>query len=332
MTNEQHFLNFKVHIRDVNIEYTFKHIISKLPNDLLRKIKYNALVNCDHIKRKKPLIVSKHLNNSLFKPIDGTFCTNQLYTGTAIIYNPNNTIRYCGNFVNGLYDGFGKLYYLSGVLKYQGAFKEGRFNQGYLGMVMEMGVWRRSSEAILYYPNTNIKFKGSFIKGQCDYGDMYHSNGVIRIRNGDYLNGLLHTVGVIEDTVYNNDGTKLYEGYFYKGYISFGQKYKNDKLIYNGVFKNGKYDGRGELYENGTMVYEGLFKNGLYHGDGILYKNDGILYKNDGVAKKNRICYRGEFKNGKMCGKGKLYKDKQVICEDTYDSEVWREIIKYKKI
>ena len=94
---------------------------------------------------------------------------------------------------------------------------------------------------------------------------------------------------------------------------------KNDKIIFNGYFKKGKYDGFGRLYDNENLIYEGFFTEGYYNGKGILYyknnnniefkgifKNnyydEGILYYNNGV--KN---YEGKFRENEYEGNGILY-------------------------
>lgn len=65
-----------------------------------------------------------------------------------------------------------------------------------------------------------------------------------------------------------------------KRYDSFGT------LIYEGDFRNGKYNGSGTLYyESGTPKYKGKFSDGKYNGDGILYNEDGSVRK------------KGKFKN-----------------------------------
>jgi len=59
-----------------------------------------------------------------------------------------------------------------------------------------------------------------------------------------------------------------------KRYDSFGT------LIYEGDFRNGKYNGSGTLYyESGTPKYKGKFSDGKYNGDGILYNEDGSVRK-----------------------------------------------------
>ena len=89
--------------------------------------------------------------------------------------------------------------------------------------------------------------------------------------------------------IYNNSDDSDYNGK--------GIRYYNNVKIYEGEFKDGKYDGKGiDYYINGTKIYEGEFKDGKYDGKGIKY------YDNDTKE------YEGEFKDGDYNGKGIRWK------------------------
>lgn len=52
-----------------------------------------------------------------------------------------------------------------------------------------------------------------------------------------------------------------------------GKKYdKDDILIYEGNFLNGKYEGIGHLNLGNDRYYYGNFKHGKYNGKGIIYR------------------------------------------------------------
>lgn len=92
---------------------------------------------------------------------------------------------------------------------------------------------------------------------------------------------------------------KKYDGTFNNyGEFTKGKYFKNNKLIYDGSFLNGEYNGEGELYhEDGkTIKYKGPFLNGKFNGKGTLYYEDGEKSK-----------YEGEFLDDKFNGKGELY-------------------------
>ena len=90
--------------------------------------------------------------------------------------------------------------------------------------------------------------------------------------------------------------------------------YFDNKIKYEGFFKNGEYNGKGILYDyNGFKIYEGYFKNGKYDGMGtepsvngqrwkkLFYKNGYKLEKNYGALydDSNKEIYTGLFFRGK---------------------------------
>ena len=83
---------------------------------------------------------------------------------------------------------------------------------------------------------------------------------------------------------------------------------KNKK--YFGNIINNLYEGRGILYdESGEIIFDGFFKNGKYEGFGKLYKNN-ILY------------YEGNFEKGEIRGKGiKYYRNGNKHIEGDFETE-----------
>ena len=96
--------------------------------------------------------------------------------------------------------------------------------------------------------------------------------------------------------LYGKEDNIIYNGYFKNGkYEGFGRLYKkyNDKhqLKYIGYFKNNKYNGIGILYSNGQIKYEGIFLDGEYNGIGIEYLINGkrkMMYEK---GKPLKECY-----------------------------------------
>ena len=85
-----------------------------------------------------------------------------------------------------------------------------------------------------------------------------------------------------------------------------------EDMVYDGQYLNGMKFGRGVLKKklNGELIYDGYFKDDKFNGNGILYLNNGYVYE-------------GSFYNGKKQGKGALYSfDKKFIYEgDWFDDE-----------
>ena len=95
----------------------------------------------------------------------------------------------------------------------------------------------------------------------------------------------------------NLNNYKLFAG----KYIIFeengnGKEYSllDNKLIFEGGYKNGKKNGKGKIYRNDKLCFEGEFLNGKKHGKGKEY-NEFYKY----------ITFEGEYKYGKKWnGKG----------------------------
>lgn len=93
-------------------------------------------------------------------------------------------------------------------------------------------------------------------------------------------------------------------------------------LKYEGLFVDDQYnDFNAKLYyKNGKLEYEGMFKNGLKHGKGVEYSRTGKILYTGGYVKGVRHCqytklfypsgkveYEGEIFEGMREGKGKEY-------------------------
>ena len=127
-----------------------------------------------------------------------------------------------------------------------------------------------------------------------------------RINKGKYISGK-----------YLYEDGKYYEGEL-KNNIPNGRGIKylsNGKIIYEGDFIDGKFQGNGKyIYDNGEL-YLGQWKNGFRNGKGTYcYKNGNIMYIGDWINDKyegtgryileNGEFYVGQWKNGFRNGKG----------------------------
>ena len=85
-----------------------------------------------------------------------------------------------------------------------------------------------------------------------------------------------------------------------------GKEYliKNNRLIFEGEYLNGKRNGKGKEYNDNWLIkYEGEYLNGKRNGKGKEYYHDGILK------------FEGEYLNGKKWN-GKIYDNKSKLeCE-----------------
>lgn len=94
---------------------------------------------------------------------------------------------------------------------------------------------------------------------------------------------------------YDEAGRIVYDGDYVDGlYEGSGKLYKEGVLVYSGQFTAGEFAGEGSLYEGGELVYEGAFRAGKRNGVGTAYE--------DGA-----VCYTGDFTDDRYNGDGKAY-------------------------
>ena len=137
--------------------------------------------------------------------------------------------------------------------------------------------------------------------------------------------------------IYNASGFKIQETYFTSsGEVSMEIHYDlNGSKKYQGLTKEGKYDGQGISFENGFTKYTGQFQNGLQHGIGKLYYKNSQIQQYEGQFDKNKKHgsgvyyqykeqltvpkYKGYFVNDHFEGQGKLYDDNgQLIYQGNF--------------
>ncbi|WGV58592.1 hypothetical protein QIH01_24435 [Brevibacillus brevis] len=245
-------------------------------------------------------------------------------TGLAIIYNPEGTMIYTGQLVDGLFDGKGELYDDNGKLLYSGEFKSGTpqgFGKGYRKSVLvyqggfENGVY--AGQGALFNDNQQVVFQGDFKNGKLDgAGQELYTNGAIKYE-GAFKNGVYNGAG----RLFTKDGKLLYDGLFDNGFYG-GEGtdyYENGLAQYKGQFMDGRYNGAGSLFDrDGKLVYEGHFRNGHFNGAGtkfstngsIVYQGDFLLgvYHGQGELKdaSGITLYKGGFAEGHYHGTGEL--------------------------
>lgn len=152
----------------------------------------------------------------------------------------------------------------------------------------------------------------------------------LKAQSGHYLYQGEHSTSMLsgKGTLYH-DGKKFLEGEWKNGTIVKGKQYKNEKIIYDGTFKNNLYHGHGTAFVHDPDTpfdidekYVGDFKDGEQTGIGkkwIYYNGPDDFEKFEGHFKKgklngqgkifygNQIWKEGNFKNGFLNGKGKSY-------------------------
>ena len=217
---------------------------------------------------------------------------------------------------------------------------------------------KRHGKGVEYYQNHEIKFKGEYKEGKmwsgtgynifrCKEFDIYKGKGIIfeydyfgtLLFKGEYLNGMKNGKG---RDYYNDAFSHIikFEGEYFDGKIWNGKGYnykngneefkiedgegivkeydKNNKLIFDGEYKNGLRNGKGkEFYENNELKFDGEYKNGLRNGKGKeFYENEKLLFDGEYLNglrhgfgkeyyKNGKLLFEGEYLNGKRNGDGK---------------------------
>ena len=198
------------------------------------------------------------------------------------MYNEYNDkkLKYKGYFKEGKFDGFGQLYDDNGNLIYEGFFKKNEFNG-------------RGT----FYKNKIKEYEGNFIN------DKYHGIGIEYLSNGKRRRKAFYSEDKIKKNrygiLYNENDEEIYVGPLLDGIPKKGKSIiiysedDNNYILYKGNFESFKYNGKGTLYfENGYIYEENKIKF-----DGIFRNNDyleGILYNRSGFKE-----YEGEFKENK---------------------------------
>jgi len=143
------------------------------------------------------------------------------------------------------------------------------------------------SEFIKYNEILKKDFKGTIL---------YHDN-----KNKKYFGNIINNLYEGRGILYDESGEIIFDGFFKNGkYEGFGKLYNKKELKYEGFFSNDKYEGKGNLYYNNSKIYEGHFHEGEKHGIGIILIN----------GKKLRKLF---FENGKESSNGILYDNNNEI-------------------
>ena len=136
---------------------------------------------------------------------------------------------------------------------------------------------------------------------------LFHYNKIKKYE-GNIVNNLYDGRGIL----YNESGEIIYNGFFKEGkYEGFGKKYEQKQLIYEGFFLNDKYEGKGIKYDKGDKNYEGYFHEGKYHGIGIQFFNGKKIkktYFENGYSLSK--CYGILYDNNIEVYSGELLDDK----------------------
>ena len=119
----------------------------------------------------------------------------------------------------------------------------------------------------------------------------------------------------LEDIITMDDGSRYVGALVDDKMEGFGVFVKSNE-VYIGTFHESKPNGFLKLYRNDRLYYEGYWKDGAFNGEGTLYKEDGSIKTGDWVAGRLSQTlvdiqlpqghYHGYAKDGKPDGLGKM--------------------------
>ena len=195
---------------------------------------------------------------------NGEFSQGKRNGQGKIIYA--NGTKYEGSFKNDYHDGFGKLIQLNGEI-YEGEWKKGKINGN------GMRIHANGNKYIGNYVN-NVRngighlifvngesYKGNFLNGKAN------GNGIFKFKNGNIYEGEFKDNLIMgKGTLTLKNGDK-YIGIFTNGAINglgtFIDNNTGEKYV--GNFEANKKNGYGKLFDkNDILIKEGIWKNGKY--------------------------------------------------------------------
>jgi hypothetical protein len=171
---------------------------------------------------------------------------------------------FTGKLKSGYFNGNGIIDFQNGG-KFEGMFKNGRFD----------------GEAVYSENANNWYFSGAFQNGRAGNGAFYLNGTKIEYSRESETD-------VLAGADWRYDGAFNERGQNGKGSFTFG-----DGSVYTGVFLNGLANGKGKYVGfDGNTIYEGDFKDGRFDGQGVYFYPDGRFYE-------------GGFSEGTFDGEGK---------------------------
>ena len=120
-----------------------------------------------------------------------------------------------------------------------------------------------------------------------------------------------------------------YIGEFYNAMMNGYGRYEKEGNVYEGYFKNWKFDGEGTYTYASGALYKGEFLRGYIHGKGKMifddkesfYEGDWVLAQKHGHGKyvwANGSVYEGDYKFDNMDGTGKYVWPDGSVYEGDY--------------
>ena len=184
---------------------------------------------------------------------------------------------------------------------------------------MEDSLWLRTGEGVLLWASLSDTTK-SFVWEGYVIDSIPNGSGTLSVINEEG-NESVSNVNMFYGTRSQENVIVMDDGGRYVGALvddkmeGFGVLVKGNE-IYIGTFHESKPNGFLKLYRNDRLYYEGYWKDGAFNGEGTLYKEDGSIKTGNWVAGRLSQAlvdaqlpqghYHGYAKDGKPDGLGKM--------------------------
>lgn len=179
--------------------------------------------------------------------------------------------------------------------------------------------WIRADDDVLLWLPSSDTTKSYVWKGNV-IDSIANGNGILSVfdAEGEEVNSnvnLFYGASSPEDIITMDDGSRYVGALVDDKMEGFGVLVKSNE-VYIGTFHESKPNGFLKLYRNDKLYYEGYWKDGAFNGEGTLYKEDGSIKTGDWV--EGRLSqtlvdvqlpqghYHGYTKDGKPDGLGKM--------------------------
>lgn len=196
--------------------------------------------------------------------------------------------------------------------------------------------WIRTDSGVLLWCSSSDTVKSFIWKGDV-IDSIANGSGVLSVIDKDGQEtvsniDMVYGASSPEDIITLDDGSRYVGALVDDKMEGFGVLVKSNE-VYIGTFHESKPNGFLKLYRNDKLYYEGYWKDGAFDGEGTLYKEDGSIKTGDWVAGRLSQTlvdvqlpqghYYGYAKDGKPDGLGKIDYADGVFYQGKWEAGLW---------
>ena len=276
----------------------------------------------NRVKYEGEFLNGKRWNGKIYSYKNGSEIIQELKEGRGLIkeYYDDGSLKFEGEYLNGERNGNGKKYYKNGNLKFEGEYlnnkkfngKEYDLNNNiicdlkygkgfarkfdtegkleYEGEYLNgkrSGKWKEfyndklifEGEYLYNYKKCGREFINNYVEYEGEYLYNKKWNGKGYDENHNVIYELINGCGKVKE--YNKNNELIFEGEYLNGKRNgMVEEYNCGKLIFEGDYSNGKRNGKGKEYFNGVLIFDGEYLNGKRNGNGkeYIYHKEPLKY------------------------------------------------------